>query len=355
MITTKKDEVAKEEVKASPFKIVEKSVSVSEKSVPVKTEKLLIDLPSQKEKVMFKTSQSKTLEIVEKMLSDLKVKSEGTSTSTPTARTISKKEIVSKENTDSNTVSFVSTDEIYEWNIDGLSEQEIVTKVIHMSMVGIAYQNNHDLDQPDIVNLLVTGFSGTLHGWWDSYITKESRESIKHAVKKNDEGLPIFYESIDHGIPNGVNTLIYTIIKHYVGTPSNISSHDYLNNLSCPTMSEYRWYQDVFTSRVMLRKDCLKPYWKEKFIDGLLPIFAHKVKQELMGKNDSNNSIDYDNLTYGDIFSTIKKLGINMCNDKKLVKHQLKDKRKAKYEMRNFCVQYGLSPITPSRQKKYKI
>ena len=69
-------------------------------------------------------------------------------------------------------------------------------------------------------------------------------------------------------------------------------------------MSDYRWYQDVFTSRVILRKDWHKPHWKEKFIDGLPLIFAHKVKQELMGKNDS---IDYDNLTYGDIFSTIKK------------------------------------------------
>ena len=37
-----------------------------------------------------------------------------------------------------------------------------------------------------------------------------------------------------------------------------------------------------------------KPYWKERFIDGLPPIFVHKVKQELMGKNDS---IDYDSLT----------------------------------------------------------
>ena len=34
---------------------------------------------------MFKTSQSKTLEIVEKMLSNLKVKTEGTSSSTPAA------------------------------------------------------------------------------------------------------------------------------------------------------------------------------------------------------------------------------------------------------------------------------
>ena len=54
---------------------------------------------------MFKTSQSKTLEIVYKMLFDLKVKTEGTSTSTSAARTISKKEIVFEENTDSDTVS----------------------------------------------------------------------------------------------------------------------------------------------------------------------------------------------------------------------------------------------------------
>ena len=47
---------------------------VSEKSV--KTEKPLIDLPSQREKVMFKTSQSKMLEVVDKILTDLKVKTE---------------------------------------------------------------------------------------------------------------------------------------------------------------------------------------------------------------------------------------------------------------------------------------
>ena len=91
-------------------------------------------------------------------------------------------------------------------------------------MVGIAYQNNHDLDQPEIVNLLVTGFFGTLRGWWDSYLTEESRDSIRHAVKKNGEGLSIFDESIGCGILDGVNTLIYTVLKHFVGTPSKISS-----------------------------------------------------------------------------------------------------------------------------------
>ena len=182
-------------------KIVEKTVSVekpvSGKFVSVKTEKPLIDLPNQREKVNFKTSHIKTLKIVEKMLYDLKVKTESISSSTPAARTILKNEIVSNENTDSNTVSFVSAKKIfdddfpeikrfvrnpklmsftknwyskltppnmqfeekafqtqfsvsigkfYEWNIDGLSKQEIINKMGHMSMVGIAYQNNHDLD-----------------------------------------------------------------------------------------------------------------------------------------------------------------------------------------------------------------
>ena len=54
---------------------------------------------------MFKTSQSKTLEVVEKMLSDLKVKTEGTSRSTTCTISKNGKEIVSDENTDSSVSS----------------------------------------------------------------------------------------------------------------------------------------------------------------------------------------------------------------------------------------------------------
>ena len=43
-----------------------------------------------------------------------------------------------------------------------------------------------------------------------------------------------------------------------------------------------------------------------------------------------------------------------MCNDEKLLKHQLKNKRKAKYELGNFCEQYGLPSIAPSRQNGKK-
>ena len=76
--------------------------SVSEKSVLI--EKPLLDLSSQKEKVLLKTSQSKMLEVVDKMLSDLKIKIEGTSRSTTYAISKNEKEIVSDKHTDSDSV-----------------------------------------------------------------------------------------------------------------------------------------------------------------------------------------------------------------------------------------------------------
>ena len=53
----------------------------------------------------------------------------------------------------------ISADKLYEWNIDGLSEQGIINKMGHMSMVATAYMNNHDLDHSGIVDLHTTGFS----------------------------------------------------------------------------------------------------------------------------------------------------------------------------------------------------
>ena len=84
--------------------------SVSEKSVLI--EKPLLDLSSQKEKVLLKTSQSKMLKVVDKMLYDLKIKIEGTSRSTTCAISKNEKEIVSDEHTDSDIVSSVPAKEI---------------------------------------------------------------------------------------------------------------------------------------------------------------------------------------------------------------------------------------------------
>jgi hypothetical protein len=49
----------------------------------------------------------------------------------------------------------VSADKLYEWNIDGLAEQQILDKLTHMTMVSSSYVMNHDLSQPEVVDLLV--------------------------------------------------------------------------------------------------------------------------------------------------------------------------------------------------------
>ena len=87
---------------------------IVEKTVVSKPEKPLIDLPSQREKIYFKTSQAKTLDIVERMLSDLKVKTESTSTSA--ARTISRneKEIDFEEDTESDSLSYISAKNVFD-------------------------------------------------------------------------------------------------------------------------------------------------------------------------------------------------------------------------------------------------
>ena len=103
-----------------------------------------------------------------------------------------------------------------------------------------------------------------------------------------------------------MNTLLYTIVKHFIGTLSNITAriHDQLSNLTCQTLSDFRWYNDVFTFRVMLRDDSYESFWKENFINGLHSLFAHKIREVL---NNTKKIINYNNLTYGDIVSTIQK------------------------------------------------
>jgi hypothetical protein len=100
----------------------------------------------------------------------------------------------------------------------------------------------------------------------------------------------------------------------------------------------------------MLREDSNKPFWKEKFIDSLHNLFAHKIRTVL---SNSNGIIDYDTLTYGDIIST-KQEGLKMCIEQRIAKQQSDNKRKAKYEMGNFCEQYGILPMAPSQRNHIK-
>ena len=93
----------------------------------------------------------------------------------------------------------------------------------------------------------------------------------------------------------------------------------------------------------MLQQDCHKPCWKERFIDSLPPIFAHKVKHVLISANDSLN---YGNLTNDNTFNNIKRFDASISTNKKLLMYHLQIKKKD-----NFCKQNSLPPI---RQKEKK-
>ncbi|XLT61668.1 hypothetical protein HN873_018192, partial [Arachis hypogaea] len=60
------------------------------------------------------------------------------------------------------------------------------------------------------------------------------KELIINSIKQEDQS------------PDATSTLIYTIIKNFVGDPSIFKDRiqTQLMNLRCPTMSDYRWYKD---------------------------------------------------------------------------------------------------------------
>ena len=47
---------------------------------------------------------------------------------------------------------------------------------------------------------MVLGFTGKFLQWWNNCLTEESKEDIKNAIQKDEEGTPIFDERIGRGI-----------------------------------------------------------------------------------------------------------------------------------------------------------
>ena len=80
-----------------------------------------------------------------------------------------------------------TSDTIYEWNIDGMTEYNILTKLQEMTMVSIVYKLNNRLLDHVVAQTIVAGFTGQLKGWWDNYLTFEDRNGILKAYRINEE------------------------------------------------------------------------------------------------------------------------------------------------------------------------
>ena len=55
----------------------------------------------------------------------------------------------------------------------------------------------------------------------------------------------------------------------------------------------------------MTRQDARAPYWKERFLYGLPRALTEKVQETLREKH--NETISYEDLTYGDLIGKSKK------------------------------------------------
>ena len=155
---------------------------------------------------------------------------------------------------------------IYEWNIDDMTEYNILTKLQEMTMVSTTYKLNNRLPDHAIAQTIVVGFTGQHKGWWDNYLTFDDINSILKAYRIN-ENHEVVKDEDGQDMEDAAATLIYSISKHFIGDPAKIKdkTEDLLTNLKCPKLHDFRWYKEVFLTKVMLRSE-LQPVFLERKI-----------------------------------------------------------------------------------------
>ena len=199
--------------------------------------------------------------------------------------------------------------------------------------------------------MIVSGFTGMLKHWWDNYVSDDEKNLIYNATTLEPVARTVNGQEtvVQEAQEDACATLLYHIARHFVGEPKLFQdrSLEILNNLRCKNLADFRWYKDTFLIKVMIRPDCNNDFWKERFISGLPPLFADKVRTKL--KDRFEGQIPYNILTYGDLVSFITTTGIELCTDLKL-KQQLKQNHK--YGLTTFCHDYGFTDLNESKRHK---
>lgn len=257
-----------------------------------------------------------------------------------------------------------SADHLYEWNIDGRSEHEIVKTLEEMMMVAEVYHRSNDnVSMNEAAAAIARGFTGNLKHWWENVISLRDKIDILNAVEeKSEEKIDPTTGEVKKEIKRtdrGLRMLMSAIVMHFMGNASDHlkTGHIILSNLRCPSLSDYRWYKDVFLSNVLTREDCTLPFWKEKFISGLPTLFAQRIFNKLR-EATGQDEIPYNEFTYGQLFAFIKREGLSLCNELRIQTKYGNEKAIKRKELGSFCEAFGLekiqAPSTRKRQEKFK-
>ncbi|KAK9697127.1 hypothetical protein RND81_08G016600 [Saponaria officinalis] len=221
-----------------------------------------------------------------------------------------------------------SPDTIHEWNIDGKYEYEILNTLQEMGMATAAYKKREANIQV-IFGMLIAGFTGQLKNWWDNSLTLQDQLDIMNhkTIYEQNDGMLI-------EVNDCCDFLIITIGMYFVGNPQEELSFQktILTNLRCPTLSDYRWYKDMFLTYVLRRQDCNEGFWKEKFISGLPNLFSQRITRKLKEAVGTEN-VAYQNITYGQLFAFVKEQGLALCEELKIQSKYNSEKRQSKKEL----------------------
>ncbi|KAH6823414.1 hypothetical protein C2S53_000152, partial [Perilla frutescens var. hirtella] len=112
---------------------------------------------------------------------------------------------------------------IYEWNIDGLTEYNILNTLQQMTMAANAYKTQKGTHDKTIAELLIAGFSGQLKGWWDYHLNERQRELILNSYKTDKVGT-IILDNEGNPLQDVVAILILTISLHFIGDPTHLKN-----------------------------------------------------------------------------------------------------------------------------------
>lgn len=108
-----------------------------------------------------------------------------------------------------------------------------------------------------------------------------------------------------------------------------------MSNLRCKTVGDFRWYKDVYLSKVYTRSNANQSYWKERFLHGLPKSLYERVQSRIKDKYD--RIIPYDFLTYGELINFISQEALSLCS---LIRINAKIKQEfkiSKKELGYFC------------------
>ncbi|KAG5586840.1 hypothetical protein H5410_047274 [Solanum commersonii] len=232
-----------------------------------------------------------------------------------------------------------SGSEIYEWNLNDLTNRQLPILVHRMLMYATICKSVNNTDKT-ICKMIIAGFMGQLKDWWDNYMTFDAMAAVINA-KATTEGVDNLGFALVKNKEQVVYTLVLTILEHFSGRFTNQyeTIRSLLNGLRCRHLGEFRWYKDTYLSWVMELPENVLESWKTKFIDGLPSLFAKKVKKTL---RDPQGIIPYSNFTYEKLIGACTQEGINLCNELKLSRQLKMAKLREKSQLGDFCTQFGL-------------